>query len=227
MTFNQEEYNQFLLEKGVVGFFEEPITLKSGRISNWYANFRSSTATVGDLDRLATQVLAFIKDKGLEFDYFLGVPDGMTPLGMILNYKRATKQNNPEHPIILLRHTPKDHGDPKDRYSVGPLNPGAKVIVIEDITTTGGSLISTLERLKDIGIVVVAAISLFNRMEVRDDQLSVEGKLNQMGVAYHAISDAYQMLPLVAKHDNVPENQLSKTEEYFQQYGIKPIHLVE
>jgi len=39
--FNQEKFNQFILENKVVGFFEEPITLKSGRLSHWYVNWRN------------------------------------------------------------------------------------------------------------------------------------------------------------------------------------------
>ena len=41
--FSQAEFNDFILRNKVIGFFEEPITLKSGRISNWYVNLRRRT----------------------------------------------------------------------------------------------------------------------------------------------------------------------------------------
>jgi orotate phosphoribosyltransferase len=43
------------------------------------------------------------------------------------------------------RAKPKDHGDPKDRYFVG--EPGGKVVILEDVTTTGKSLIEKSFRL--------------------------------------------------------------------------------
>ena len=89
VNFNQEEFNNFILETKVVGFFEEPIKLKSDRISNWYVNWRNVTGDVFLLDKLTDYVIAFTKDLVLQPDCFYGVPEGATKLGIITQYKWA------------------------------------------------------------------------------------------------------------------------------------------
>jgi len=50
MVFNQTEFNELVLSSGVVGFFNEPITLKSGRQSSWYVNWRTAAEDVFTVD---------------------------------------------------------------------------------------------------------------------------------------------------------------------------------
>ena len=194
--FNQEEYNKFLIENNVIGFFAEPITLKSGRISHWYVNCRNLLDRVGVMDKLVDFVLAFADEKGISADYFYGVPEGATKLGVILNYKKGKLDNNENQALIIGRGKPKEHGDPKDKYFIGPAQEGDKVIVIEDVTTTGGSLIDTIRHLQESNIEVIAAIGLVNRMEKRDDGKSVEKVINDLNVPYFAIGNSLDLLPM-------------------------------
>ena len=93
MTFNQAEFNNFIITNDVVGFKENDITLKSGRISRWYANCRNLTSYAGVADKTANFVIDFIKEKNLEFDYVYGVPAGATKLGLLISYKIAARDN--------------------------------------------------------------------------------------------------------------------------------------
>lgn len=223
--FNQEEYNKFLIENRVIGFFEKPITLKSGRISNWYANCRILLDGVGVIDKLTDFVLAFSDEKGISADYFYGVPEGATKLAIILNYKKGKLDHNENQVLIMGRGMPKEHGDPKDKYFIGPAEKGDKVIVVEDVTTTGGSLIESIKHLKESNIEVVAAIGLVNRMEMRDDGKSVEQVVKELNVPYFAIGSAIDLLPMARDVSKPSDSVLEEVEKYFDQYGIKSLRL--
>ena len=98
------------------------------------------------------------------------------------------------------------------------------MIVLEDVTTTGGSLITTIKQLQERGKTVIAAYGLTNRNEKRDDGKSVEEAILELGVTYHALSDALQLLPLAAQRLRIDRAILDKVEAEFQQYGVQPLH---
>ncbi len=223
--FNQEKYNKFLIENSVIGFFEEPITLKSGRISNWYANCRYLLDKVGLIDKITDFVLAFSDDKVISADYFYGVPEGATKLAVILNYKKGKLDNNENQALVIGRGKPKEHGDPKNKYFIGPVKERDKVIVVEDVTTTGGSLIDTIKHLQESNIDIVAAIGLVNRMEKRDDGKSVEQVVNELNVSYFAIGNSIELLPMARDISKPSDSVLEEVEKYFDQYGIEPLKL--
>lgn len=225
MNFNKEEFNRFLVDNNVVGFKEQDITLKSGRISRWYANCRCLTNHTGIADKTANFIIDFIKEKGLEFDYVYGIPAGATKLATIINYKIAARQNKENIPLVIGREKPKEHGEPKDRFFLGPVKAGDRVVVVEDVTTTGGSLISGIEKLKEAGVNIIAAVGLVNRMEKRDDGLTVEEKLRQMGVVHHAMSNAFDLLPLEFARNQPSVETKVHVENYFRQYSIREIRL--
>jgi orotate phosphoribosyltransferase len=212
--FNQEEYNTFLIKHGVVGFFEEPVTLKSGRISNWYVNCRILLDRLGVIDHLTDFVLDFADDKKLAADYFYGVPEGATKLAVILSYKKGKSKNDPNQALIIGRGKPKEHGDPKDRYFIGPAEEGDRAIVIEDVTTTGGSLLDTIRHLRESKIEIAAAVGLVNRMEKRDDGQSVEQAVKAWDVPYFAMA---------RRATNPSEPVWTEVKKYFQRYGIAPL----
>ncbi|MFH1394139.1 MAG: hypothetical protein ABII71_05360 [Candidatus Micrarchaeota archaeon] len=224
--FNQEEFNSFILENGVIGFFKEPIKLKSGRMSNWYVNWRTPTGDVFLLDKLTDFVLAFAEDNNLAPDCFYGVPEGATKLGLITQYKYARNSPNyskGSHVLPMGRAKPKEHGAPKDRFFVG--QPEGRVIVLEDVTTTGGSLLCTISQLREAGIEVAVAISLTNRMEMRDDNKSVKQALGEKGVRYLAMSSALDLLPASYAKLNPGEEVASGIEAEFGKYGVEALKL--
>ena len=57
--FDQNDFNNFVIDNKVIGFFEKPIALKSGRLSSWYVNWRTVAKDVYLTDILADQVIAF------------------------------------------------------------------------------------------------------------------------------------------------------------------------
>lgn len=117
------------------------------------------------------------------------------------------------------RAKPKEHGDPKDKFFLGI--PKGKVIILEDVTTTGGSLIETIDKLNQIDVSIIAAIGLTNRNELREDKKSVENAVNEKGVPYHAMSNAIDIIPNLKLDKSIA----SKIEAYFKKYGTKEIKM--
>jgi len=218
--FSQKEFNNFIVENKIIGLFEKPITLKSGRISNWYVNWRNVAEDVFLLDKLTDFIIAFVNDKKLEPTCFYGVPEGATKMGVLAQVKWAKSRNDYCQGVYTLamgRGKPKEHGDPKDKYFVG--TPKGNVVILEDVTTTGMSLLETVEQLKNIDVNIIAAIGMTNRNEVRDDGKTVEEALKEKGVKYYALSNATELLPIVCK-DKTNQKII---DEYFNKYGTEKI----
>ena len=222
MKWNKDNFYKFIISQNVVGFFKEPIRLKSGRLSYWYVNWRNVAEDVHSIDLLSNYIIEFVKYLGLKPDCFYGVPEGATKLGIICQYKWAKDQPNYKKGMYILsmgRVKPKEHGDPKDKFFLGI--PKGKVIILEDVTTTGGSLIETIDKLNQIDVSIIAAIGLTNRNELREDKKSVENAVNEKGVPYHAMSNAIDIIPNLKPDKSIA----SKIEAYFKKYGTKEIKM--
>ena len=225
--FNQQEFHQFILENNVIGFFEKPITLKSGRLSHWYVNWRNVAEDVFLLDKLTDFVIDFVQDLDLKPDCFLGVPEGATKLAIITQYKQAKKSPNygsGSHTLSMGRGKLKNHGDLKDRFFVGI--PKGKTIILEDVTTTGSSLLETIENLKRNGVEIITAISLINRMEKRDDGKSAKEVVEGKGIPYFQMTNPFELLPMAYQKLKPKMEIAQKVEEEFQKYGVKKLRLL-
>jgi orotate phosphoribosyltransferase len=223
MKWNKDDFYKFIIRQGVIGFFDKPLKLKSGRLSYWYVNWRNVAEDAHSIDILSDYIIAFVKNLGLKPDCFYGVPEGATKLGIICQYKWAKSQpdfKRGAYKLTMGRARPKEHGDPKDKYFLGV--PQGNLIILEDVTTTGGSLIESIERLKQIDLSIIAAIGLTNRNELRDDKKSVERAVNEKNVQYYAMSNAIDLLPKLK-----PEKELAKKiEDYFKKYGVQEINML-
>lgn len=222
MKWKKDDFYNFILKQRIIGFFQEPIKLKSGRYSSWYVNWRTVAEDVQSIDTLSDFVIAFVRSLGLKPDCYYGVPEGATKLGLVCQYKWAKSQPNYKKTDYILsmgRAQPKDHGDPKDRFFLGI--PQGNVIILEDVTTTGNSLIETIERLNQIDVSIIAAIGLTNRNELREDKRTVELAVKEKGVNYYAMSDAIDLIPSLKPNKIIAQ----KIEEYFKKYGSREIKI--
>lgn len=226
--FHESDFIDFIIEHQVVGFFDAPVTLKSGRKSNWYVNWRTVSGDVYLIDRLADFLIDFASANDIAPDAFFGVPEGATKLGVLATYKWAITRGNlakGRYALPMGRGKPKEHGAPQDKYFVTP--PSGKIVVVEDVTTTGGSLLRTLDQLSELDVEVLAAVGLTNRMEVRDDGLSVADVIAKRGMPYLALSEAIDFLPK-AYQSLCPGEAIGRAiESEFAEYGVKPLTIFE
>ncbi len=223
--FDLISYENFLLDNKLVGFFEPPIILKSGRPGHWYVNMRDVLDSLAHKRQLARYVYDFCSDKRLMPDYFLGIPDGAKPLGEEMNNLIDYREPS-EISATVLRMGKKAHGDPQNRYSVGPLKPGHHVVLVEDVTTTGGSSMEHILRLQEIGIWIDALVSCVNRFERRDRGRTVQDVLGRdYHIGYDALTDARSILPKASNTFNPSQRLRDDIEDYYRTYGVESIEL--
>ncbi len=226
--FQQNAFIDFLIEYRIVGFFKHPIQLKSGRMSNWYVNWRTISGDAYLMNRLIQFVIAYVHEHQLTPDAFYGVPEGATKLGVLCSHEWAKLQDDymlGKYSLPMGRAKPKPHGDPKDRFFVGA--PEGNIIVLEDVTTTGLSLGQTLDQLASLNVSVMAAIGLTNRNEIRDDGQSVQEYIESKGVPYMCLSHAHDFLPIACQQKQPGHDIQKAIEEEFDKYGVMPMHLDE
>ena len=235
--FSQTDFNRFVVDHGVIGFFEKPIILKSGRSSNWYVNWRTVAHDAFLLDQLSDFLLAFITASvrtaalPAEPDCIYGVPEGASKLAILTQYKfalRSAKFAPGSHIIAMGRGKPKEHGAPQDKFFVGV--PQGKVVIVEDVTTTGGSLLTTIDQLIESDIEIIATIGLTNRMEKRDDGKSVAAAIGEKrsrgrSIPYLQMSSALELLPQAVKKFSPPDSVQRGIVEEFAAVGVAPLSL--
>ncbi len=127
-------------------------TLKSGMISPVYVDLRNLISYPEILDKVTDELLKLTSP--LEFDCICGVPYTAIPLATLLSQK--TKK-----PMLLRRKEVKTHGMRKTIEGV--FEKGQKCLVVEDIVTSGLSLLETIKALEDVDLQVSDAITLIDR----------------------------------------------------------------
>lgn len=234
--FNQQAFNSFVVDSNVVGVSDTLIKLVSGRECNFYANWRVVLNDVYLMDTLLNFIMSFIDDqveqgKMERPDCLYGVPDAATKLGVLLQFHWAKKSPNYQkgsHVLAMGRKQPKEHGKPEDKFFVGM--PKGKTLVIEDTSTTGKSVIESIDLLLQSGVEVVGALGLTNRMEKTNDGLSVEEAIatrecSGKPIRYQALSTLPGLLPEICKKLNPSSEMKQKIEDYYARYGVQPVSI--
>jgi orotate phosphoribosyltransferase len=200
VTFNQDAWEDFIIENNVVGF--ELKTLKSGRTTIWYINFRTFLKDLTKVDKAADFIYSFCLEHNLKPTNYFAVPEGPREFASSLN--RKLKTQNPDLTIsaVNLRAGYKTHGGVQDRYSVGPIEPWMKPVLLEDVGTTGSSVTEYLMTMQEARVSPLAVVSMANRCERRDypDGRTVEQVLREdYKTPYHVMTDARRILPKVVE----------------------------
>ncbi|PKP57932.1 MAG: orotate phosphoribosyltransferase [Candidatus Altiarchaeales archaeon HGW-Altiarchaeales-1] len=135
------------------------IELSSGKKSSFYIDGRILTLSPEGAYLIGEVFFDLLKDKNV--DAVGGLELGAVPIcGAVaaISYLKG-------RPIrtFIVRKEPKKHGLRKQIE--GPIKKGDKVIIIDDVVTTGGSILKAIECAEKEGLVVVGAVALFDRLE--------------------------------------------------------------
>ncbi|MBX3440256.1 MAG: orotate phosphoribosyltransferase [Planctomycetaceae bacterium] len=136
-------------------------TLASGKKATYYLDGKQITLDSNGLRLVAEGLLHLLKD--VEFDAVGGMSIGADPIiGAVLAV--AAEQQRPLQGM-LVRKEAKGHGT--NRFVEGPVAPGAKarVVVIDDVVTTGGSALLAADRIEEFGCQVVQVVGIVDRRE--------------------------------------------------------------
>lgn len=134
-------------------------TLASGKKAKYYLDGKQITLHSQGL-RLVSEGLLKLMD-GVDAQAVGGMSIGADPIvgGMLA----IAGGQGRDLAGFLVRKEPKGHGTQK--YIEGPVTPGMKVVIVEDVVTTGGSSILAADRAKEFGLDVVLVLAIIDRME--------------------------------------------------------------
>lgn len=134
-------------------------TLASGKKSTYYLDGKQITLHSTGLRLVSEGLLALLE--GVDFTAIGGMSIGADPIvGGVLTV--AAEQGR-RLDGFLVRKEPKGHGT--KQYIEGPVEPGAKVVVIDDVVTTGGSALQAADRIEEFGCEVVCVVGIVDRKE--------------------------------------------------------------
>jgi orotate phosphoribosyltransferase len=139
------------------------ITLASGRKSDFYFNLKPTMLDPEGAALLAELSYEALKDDNL--DYVGGLEMGAVPLAGALAQLSWIKG----HPIaaFFVRKKPKEHGArlAVEGLAKGESLQGKRIVIVEDVTTTGGSALKAVEAVRDAGGEIVLVFTMVDREE--------------------------------------------------------------
>jgi len=138
---------------------EPSFKLVSGKMSRFYVNCKPTTMSPRGMFLVGNLVFDVIKD--LKADGIGGLTFGADPMAMATAFVSELK-GSPVNAFSISK-TQKDHGI--IRWIEGDMKPGQRVVIIDDVATTGGSTIKAIERAGSEGLNVVKAVILVDRQE--------------------------------------------------------------
>jgi orotate phosphoribosyltransferase len=136
-------------------------TLASGRKSSFYFDSKKTTLLPEGSYLAAAEMLSAIRRHGIEADAIGGMTLGADPI--VCPVAALSRIDGPALRAFIVRKETKEHGT--ERMIEGNLEPSSRVIVVDDVVTTGRSTLRAIEAVEGAGHEVVAVMCLVDREE--------------------------------------------------------------
>ncbi len=159
MSSSRERLFEILYTRSFIYREDPPFTLVSGRTSFYYFDCKATTLDPEGVSLIGEVMYDAVEPLGI--DGIGGLTLGADPISIstaIAAYRRGRRLGP-----LIVRKEPKKHGTQK--WIEGDAAGVKKVVVIDDVITTGGSTIIAIERLQESGIEVVKAAVVIDREE--------------------------------------------------------------
>ena len=147
---SRDELARELFEKGCIAFGE--FTLSAGGKSPYYIDLRRIPSYPELYDKV-TDLYVDLLHK-LDFDKVVGIATAGIPIAALTAYKL-------NKPFLYVRKEAKDYG--LQKQIEGVLERGDKVVVVDDVITTGSNIIRAVDAIRSAGAVVNKAVVLVDR----------------------------------------------------------------
>ena len=177
-----------------------PFTWASGWKSPIYCDNRKTLSYPALRNFIKLELARIIAEKHEQVDAIAGVATGAIAQGAMV----AAELNLP---FVYIRATPKDHG--LENLIEGDLKPGSKVVVIEDLISTGGSSMKAIDAVRNAGCDVLGMVAIFTYGLSAAEKTFKEGKVNLTTLCnYDAILDE------ALRTDYIDESEIKTLQEW-------------
>ncbi len=220
----KKEFIEFMVESKVLKFGE--FTLKSGRKSPFFMN-AGAYVTGSQLRRLGQYYAKAIHDcYGTDFDVLFGPAYKGIPLSVATTIAFSELYDK-DIKYCSNRKEEKDHGDAGILLG-SPIKDGDRVVIIEDVTTSGKSIEETLPIIKAQGNVEVVGLMVsLNRMERGKSEKSALKESQELyGFKANAIVSMQEVVEHLYNKEClgqivIDDNMKAAIDAYYEQYGGK------
>ncbi|MBU6307822.1 MAG: orotate phosphoribosyltransferase [Bacteroidetes bacterium] len=178
------------------GFF----TWASGWKSPIYCDNRKVLSHPFVRDFIKSELCNVVFEKFEQAELLAGVATAGIPWGAMVSDQLKL-------PFIYVRPKPKEHG--LGNQIEGEYQPGQKVVVIEDLVSTGKSSLQAVDALLEKGLEVIGMVSIFNYGFSLAQQ-----EFEKKSIKYYSLTDYTSLLSLAAEQGTISEQELSVLESW-------------
>jgi orotate phosphoribosyltransferase len=148
------------------------IKLASGRESDFYFDLRPTTLHPAGASCIGELICDALE--GMKVDFVGGLEMGAVPIATAVAI--ASHRRGGNLAAFFVRNKPKDHGAKKlvEGLPKGETLRGRNVVVVEDVTTTGGSVIQAARALREEGATIVLVLTIVDRLEGARENFDAE-----------------------------------------------------
>ena len=170
-------------------------TLSSGKLSSYYIDLRAVPSFPGAYRYVIDCYLSLIRDEvGLDgFDAIAGIPTA----GLVFSSPVALEL---QKPMVYVRKEEKGYGHMK--RIEGTIKPGWRVLVMDDLVTTGHSLLSGIDAIREEGGEVKQVAVLIDRQE------GAKGNLRKAGVTLRPLTDITELARTLRAKDEISDEEM-------------------
>ncbi|MBQ2800690.1 MAG: orotate phosphoribosyltransferase [Lachnospiraceae bacterium] len=220
----KKEFIEFMVDCGVLKFGD--FTLKSGRKSPFFMN-AGLYVTGAQLEKLGEYYAKAIHDNyGTDFDVLFGPAYKGIPLS-VATTMAFHRLYGKEIRYCSNRKEIKDHGDTGILLG-SPINDGDRVVIIEDVTTSGKSIEETFPIIQEQGDVTILGLMVsLNRMEKGKGEQSALAEIKEKyGFEANAIVSMADVIEHLYNKEYkgkiiIDDTLKSSIDAYYDVYGVK------
>ncbi|HJB14965.1 MAG TPA: orotate phosphoribosyltransferase [Candidatus Blautia excrementipullorum] len=222
----KQEFIEFMVDSNVLKFGE--FTLKSGRKSPFFMN-AGAYVTGSQLKRLGEYYAKAIHDKyGDDFDVLFGPAYKGIPISVVTAIAYSELYGK-EIRYCSDRKEEKDHGADKGSFLGSKLMDGDRVVMIEDVTTSGKSMEETVPKVRGAANVEIVGLMVsLDRMEVGKggEKCALEEIKDLYGFETNAIVNMKEVVEYLYNREYkgkviIDDALKAAIDEYYRQYGAK------
>ena len=179
---------------------ENPFTWASGWKSPIYCDNRKVLSYPAARKVVYNAFVDIIKKNFKDVDVIAGVATGAIAIGMMVAEVL-------DKPFVYVRPKPKDHGT--GAQVEGDLAPGARVVVVEDLISTGGSSLSAVGALEKSGAIVLGMVAIFTYNFIKSIRA-----FENANVELHTLSHYEALLEAAAEANYIKAEELDILKEW-------------